>query len=76
MLRPITLWPFPKKKIAELAGKVKGILSVEMNAGQMIEDVKLSVGTTFNVEHFGRMGGVIPTPNEVLEALEQKIIGG
>jgi len=47
-----------------------------MNAGQMIDDVRLAVGTEFNTTHFGRMGGVIPTPNEVLEALEQKIIGG
>lgn len=76
LFRPITLFPYPTKELKELSKHLKGILSVEMNAGQMIEDVKLSVGTSFNVDHFGRMGGVIPTPNEVLEALEQKIIGG
>jgi len=76
LFRPITLSPFPKKKLKEISQHLKGILSVEMSAGQMIEDVILSVGTSFNTSHFGRMGGVIPTPNEVLEALEQKIIGG
>jgi 2-oxoglutarate ferredoxin oxidoreductase subunit alpha len=76
LLRPITLFPYPSKELKELSKQLKGILSVEMNAGQMIDDIRLSVGTSFNAEHFGRMGGVIPTPNEVLEALEQKIIGG
>ncbi|MGD9928511.1 MAG: 3-methyl-2-oxobutanoate dehydrogenase subunit VorB [Mangrovibacterium sp.] len=79
LLRPITLFPFPKKPIAELAKRVKGFLTVEMNAGQMIEDVQLAVGCSGNnvpVKHFGRMGGIIPTPGEVAEALEQKLIGG
>ncbi len=75
LLRPITLFPFPTKRLRQLADQVKGILVVEMNAGQMIEDVKLSVGTNMKVEHFGRFGGIIPTPSEVLEALETKIIG-
>ncbi|MFA8301313.1 MAG: 3-methyl-2-oxobutanoate dehydrogenase subunit VorB [Hyphomicrobiales bacterium] len=76
LLRPITLFPYPTKAIQELSEKVKGFLSVEMNAGQMVEDVKLSVNGKCPVEHFGRMGGVIHTPEEILEALEQKIIGG
>ena len=76
LFRPITLFPYPSQQLKEMSKHLKGILSVEMNAGQMIEDVILSVGTSFNAAHFGRMGGVIPTPNEVLEALEQKIIGG
>lgn len=77
LLRPITLWPFPKKAINELTIKgVKGFLSVEMSAGQMIEDVKLVVEGRTKVEHFGRYGGVIHSPEEVLEALENKIIGG
>lgn len=76
LLRPITLFPFPELEIARLAQQVKGILVVEMNAGQMIEDVKLSVCGTVKVEHFGRFGGIIPSPSEVLQALEQKIIGG
>ena len=78
LLRPITLFPFPKKPIAALAKQVKGILVVEMNAGQMIEDVQLAVGCAaceVPVLHFGRMGGIIHSPVEVLAALEQKLIG-
>ncbi len=75
LLRPITLFPFPKKPIAALAKKVKGMLVVEMNAGQMIEDVQLAAGCAVPIKHFGRMGGIIPNPGEVLEALEQKLIG-
>ena len=74
LFRLITLFPFPKKEILALAGQVKGILAVEMSAGQMIEDVQLAVKGKVNVEHFGRYGGIIPDPDEVLEALEQKIV--
>jgi len=74
LLRPITLFPYPKQVLFELADQVQGILSVELNAGQMVEDVKLSVQHKVPVEHFGRTGGIIHTPEEVLEALEQKII--
>ena len=76
LLRPITLFPFPAKRIRELAGKVKGILSVEMSAGQMVEDVQLAVNGKVPVEHYGRMGGMIPTPDEVVDNLKFKIIGG
>lgn len=76
LLRPITLFPFPTKQMAELASKVKGILSVEMSAGQMVMDVKLAAENKCKVEHFGRYGGIIPTPHEVLEALENQIIKG
>jgi 2-oxoglutarate/2-oxoacid ferredoxin oxidoreductase subunit alpha len=76
LLRPITLFPFPKKIINQLADRVKGFLSVEMNSGQMVEDVLLSVNGKNKVEHFGRMGGVIATPSEVVEALHSKLIGG
>ncbi len=76
LLRPITLFPFPEKPIAELATKVKGILTVEMNLGQMVEDVRLAVNGKVKVEHYGRTGGIIPSPESVLCALEQKIIGG
>lgn len=72
LLRPITLFPFPSKRLLELSKQVKGILSVEMSAGQMIEDIKLAVECKVPVEHFGRMGGIIPSPGEVVEALEQK----
>ena len=70
MLRPITLWPFPKTQIAELAKSVRGILTVELNAGQMVEDVRLAAPTT-PVYHFGRMGGIVPNPGEVLQALKE-----
>ncbi|MEI7982376.1 MAG: 3-methyl-2-oxobutanoate dehydrogenase subunit VorB [Bacteroidota bacterium] len=76
LFRPITLFPFPIQQIASVGNRVKGILVVEMNAGQMIEDVKLSVGCKVKIEHYGRFGGIIPAPDEVVRALEQKIIGG
>lgn len=76
LLRPITLYPFPSKRINELADKVKGMVTVEMSTGQMIEDVQLSVAGRVQVCHFGRMGGVIPTPEEVVDFLKSKIIGG
>jgi 2-oxoglutarate ferredoxin oxidoreductase subunit alpha len=62
--------------LLNLSKQVKGILSVEMSLGQMVEDVKLAVECKVKVEHFGRYGGIIPTPDEVVAALEQKIIGG
>lgn len=77
LLRPITLWPFPSKEIAEMTCHVKGFLSVEMSAGQMVDDIKLSVyNARCNrpVEFFGRMGGILPGPDEVLAALESKLI--
>jgi len=76
LLRPITLWPFPYKPLFELAGQVKGMLTVEMNLGQMVEDVRLAVNGKVRVEHYGRVGGIIPTPDEIVEVLETKIIGG
>ncbi len=76
IFRLITLFPFPKKEINALADKVKGFLAVEMSAGQMIEDVRLAVNGKVPAEHYGRYGGVIHSPEEVLAALEQKIIGG
>lgn len=75
LLRPITLFPFPSKRINELSGKVKGILSVEMSAGQMVEDVLLSVNGKVPVYHFGRLGGIVTTPEEVVENLKTKFIG-
>ena len=74
IFRLITLFPFPTVQLAEAAKNVKGILTVEMSAGQMIEDVKLATNCGVKVEHFGRFGGIIPTPTEVLEALENKIV--
>ncbi len=69
LLRPITLWPFPTTRIAELSKQVKGMLTVELNAGQMVEDVRLAVEGAVPVRHFGRMGGMIPNPVEILDAL-------
>ncbi len=74
LLRPITLYPYPTLYLQEIAGRLKGILSVEMNAGQMVEDIRLSVNGKIPVEHYGRFGGMVHSPNEVLEALEEKII--
>lgn len=74
LLRLITLFPFPKKEIAKMAGEVKGFLAVEMSSGQMVEDVKLAVNGKIIVDHFGRFGGIIPTPDEVVKALKEKII--
>lgn len=76
LFRPITLFPFPKKEIHDLGKRIKGMLVVEMNAGQMIEDVQLSVGCNIPIKHYGRFGGIIPTPDEVVNALEDNIIGG
>ena len=74
LIRPITLWPFPYKEIKELAQRVKGILVVELSAGQMIEDVKLAVECNLPVEHFGRFGGIVPSPEEVLNAFKEKLV--
>jgi len=76
VIRPITLFPFPTDIIREYASKIKGFMDVEMNAGQMIEDVRLSVEGRAPVEFYGRMGGIVPTPEEILVALEEKLIGG
>lgn len=74
LLRPITLWPFPSKAIAERAKQVKGILSVEINAGQMVEDIQLAVQCSVPVAHFGRLGGIVPDPDEVVVALKEKLM--
>ena len=71
LLRPITLWPFPSKRIAELGKKVKGILSLEINAGQMVEDIRLAVECKVPVKWYGRLGGIIPEPEEVVEEIKK-----
>jgi len=70
LLRPITLFPFPTKPIMLLSNQVRGMLVVEMNAGQMVEDVRLSVEGRTPVSFYGRMGGIIPAPDEVVHALK------
>lgn len=67
LLRPITLFPFPSAPLDDLSHQVQGILTVELNSGQMIEDVRLAVHDRVPVSHFGRMGGMIPTPEEILD---------
>lgn len=71
LLRPKTLFPFPSLILRELADKVDGMLVVEMNAGQMLEDVRLAVEGRVPVEFYGRMGGIIPSPEEIVKALKK-----
>ncbi len=70
VFRPVSLWPFPYHALGALAEKVKKFLVVEMSAGQMVEDVRLAVGGKATVDFYGRMGGGIPTEEEILERLE------
>ena len=74
LFRPITLWPFPTEQIAQLAHGKKGVLVAEINAGQMVEDVKLSVNGDVPVEYFGRLGGIVPDPDEIVNALKSKLM--
>lgn len=76
LFRPISLFPFPKDELKKLSKQVKGILAVEMSLGQMVEDVRLAVGCDQKVEHYGRVGGMIHSPDQVLNAMETLIIGG
>ncbi len=71
IIRPITLYPFPKDILKSYASKVNGFFVVEMNAGQMVEDVQLAVECKEKVSFYGRTGGVLPTPEEVMEAFEK-----
>ncbi|MBQ6651772.1 MAG: 3-methyl-2-oxobutanoate dehydrogenase subunit VorB [Prevotella sp.] len=72
LFRPITLWPFPEKEVAAAAKGKKGVLVVEINAGQMVEDVRLAVNGAGRVEHFGRLGGIVPEPDEIVKAIKEK----
>ncbi len=74
LFRPITLWPFPSKQIAEMACGKKGILVAEINAGQMVEDVRLAINGALPVEYFGRLGGIVPEPEEIVNALKEKLL--
>ncbi len=71
LIRPITLWPFPKKAMAAAAEKVKGFISVELNMGQMIEDIRLHTQCKRPVALCNRVGGMIPSPEEVLESIRK-----
>ncbi len=76
MVRPISLWPFPKDRIEQLIGKVKKIVTFELSNGQMIEDVRLAVHDQVPVEFYGRMGGNVPTPEECFEVIKRHAEGG
>ena len=67
MFRPISLWPFPSDRLEQLSKRVKRFLVVEMNTGQMVEDVRLAVEPGTHVSFFGRVGGFVPMPDEILE---------
>jgi 2-oxoglutarate ferredoxin oxidoreductase subunit alpha len=75
LFRPITLWPFPVREIQQLAAQGKQFLTVEMNMGQMVNDVRLAVNGTVPVHFYGRTGGIVPTPAELLGKM-QEILGG
>ena len=75
LIRPITLWPFPKKPLEAAAERVKSFISVELSMGQMIEDVKLATSCRRPVTLCNRAGGMIPTPQQVLESIK-KAAGG
>ncbi|MDX9726186.1 MAG: 3-methyl-2-oxobutanoate dehydrogenase subunit VorB [Bacteroidales bacterium] len=75
LIRPVTLYPFPSERINMLADKAKMILAVEMSAGQMVEDVMLAVNGKTPVHFYGRMGGMVPTPDEVVDFLNNLISG-
>jgi 2-oxoglutarate ferredoxin oxidoreductase subunit alpha len=69
LFRPVTVWPFPEKQVNEIAAKAKSILVVEMNAGQMLHDIRASIDTKIPIGFLGRMGGTIPMPGEVEERI-------
>jgi 2-oxoglutarate ferredoxin oxidoreductase subunit alpha len=73
LLRPKTLYPYPTEMVKELSARVKGMHVVELNSGQMVEDVRLAVNGRVPVTFFGRMGGMIPSPEEVLQSVEARI---
>lgn len=75
LIRPITLWPFPEKAFVEMPTTAKSILTVEMSMGQMIDDVKLASKCQLPVEFYGRSGGMIPTPEGIVEKIKE-MVGG
>ena len=75
LLRPITLWPFPEAAVRGLAGTARRFLVVEMNMGQMVDDVRLALSGTVPVDFYGRTGGMIPTPADIAAQVE-KLAGG
>jgi 2-oxoglutarate ferredoxin oxidoreductase subunit alpha len=76
LIRPVTLWPFPSEIIAETAKTAKKFLAVEMSMGQMVYDVKIAVNGAKPVEFYGRTGGVVPVPQEILDKIIEMNGGG
>ena len=72
LFRPQTIWPFPEQRLRLLGAQVKSVLVVEMNAGQMIDDVRLTLGDRLSIEFYGRAGGIVPMPDEILEAIQMQ----
>ena len=70
LFRPISLWPYPEKRLSRLADQVDAFLVVEMNTGQMLDDVRLSAGGQVPVSFYGRTGGVVPVPEEIYDEIE------
>jgi 2-oxoglutarate ferredoxin oxidoreductase subunit alpha len=70
LFRPITLWPFPMKELHELSKKVKKVLTVEMSAGQMLEDVNIAVNGVTEVDFLGKLGGALPEANEIIKIVK------
>jgi 2-oxoglutarate ferredoxin oxidoreductase subunit alpha len=75
LIRPITLWPFPHKAFDEIPKTAKGILTVEMSCGQMLDDVKIANNGRLPVGFYGRVGGMIPSPQEIVDKAKE-MLGG
>jgi 2-oxoglutarate ferredoxin oxidoreductase subunit alpha len=73
LFRPITLWPFPYEPLKALSERVHTVLSVEMSAGQMWEDVRLAVAERAKTPFFGEMGGIVPTPRSILNEVKKHV---
>jgi 2-oxoglutarate ferredoxin oxidoreductase subunit alpha len=73
LVQPITLWPFPYAPLRALSGQVSTILTVEMSAGQMVEDVRLAVADRAETPFYGELGGVVPTPKDILREVKRNV---
>jgi len=73
LFRPLTLWPYPSQQLAEAASKVEKILVVELSNGQMLEDVRLAVNGKVPVEFYGRVGGNVPSVEELHDQVMQRV---
>jgi 2-oxoglutarate ferredoxin oxidoreductase subunit alpha len=73
LFRPVSLFPFPEQRLHALAAQVRSMLVIEMNAGQMLQDVRLAANGQVPVEFYGRMGGIVPLPDEALEAIHRLV---